>query len=213
MPSLTDLLRAAPKQLLASAGLLPLSAAAAPEDYRLVRTTADCRTYMGPQTDDGATPVRIECRWDGVQPEAIEAMFDRFDRYHVFVWALSGSRIEREEPARSLVWQRHEVPGTAPRETLVWLTAEDNGQGSTRYTWSSATEEPLVLSDGAIRAERNDGLWDIIPDADGVDVVLELTYSPGGLVPDWLVKWCQTLGADRMMADIRAIAAAGGAVD
>ncbi len=209
MPSLTDVFR--PRQLLASVGLIPLSAQAAPGDYQLMRTTEDCRTYMGPRDQDGVTPVRIECRWDGIDPVAIEAMFDRFDSYHVFVWALSDSRIERLEPDRALIWQRHEVPGTAPRETLVWLTVEDNGAGSRCYTWTTATEEHLTLSSAyAVRAPRNDGVWNIFPDEDGVYVVLELAYDPGGMVPDWLVKWCQTLGADRMMAEIRAIAAEGG---
>ncbi|MFT5682965.1 MAG: hypothetical protein ACI8RZ_003889 [Myxococcota bacterium] len=209
MPSFTDLLR--PRQLLASIGLIPMSVQAAPGEFQLVRTTEDCRTYMGPQDADGVTPVRIECRWDGVDKTAIEAMFDQLGQYHVFVWALGDSRIERVDPERTLVWQRHEVPGTAPRETLVWLTAADNGVGSRSYTWTTATEEHFTLSSAyAVRAPRNDGMWNIIPDEAGVDVVLELSYDPGGMVPDWLVKWCQTLGADRMMAEIRAIAAAGG---
>ena len=202
MPSLSQ-------RLLASIGLLPLSAQAAPGEFELVRTTEDCQTYMGPRDDDGVTPVRIECRWDDVTPESIEAMFDQFAHYHVFVWALSDSRIHRTEPDRALVWQRHEVPGTAPRETLVWLRSEANSFGSKRYTWASANDEPLELSLFATRAPKNNGMWDIIPRAGGVDVVLELSYDPGGLVPDWLVKWCQTLGADRMMADIRTMAVTG----
>ncbi|MDG1481426.1 MAG: hypothetical protein P8R54_17660 [Myxococcota bacterium] len=208
MASLSDVLR--PRQLLASIGLLPLSAQAAPGEFQLVRTTEDCQTYMGARDADGVTPVRIECRWDGIEKASVEAMFDQFDRYHEFVWALGDSRIERTEPNRALVWQRHEVPGTAPRETLVWLLAEDNGFGSRRYTWTTAPEEELTLSASAVRAPRNDGMWNIIPGDSGVDVVLELSYDPGGMVPDWLVKWCQTLGADRMMSEIQGIAASGG---
>jgi len=78
-------------------------------------------------------------------------------------WPLSDTRVERVESNRSLVFQRHEVPGTAPRETLVWLTAEANSAGSICYTWTTAAEEPLTLSDDALRAPRNDGLWEIVP--------------------------------------------------
>ena len=110
--------------------------------------------------------------------------------------------------------QRQVVPGTAPRESLVWLAAAPNASGSMTYTWTTAADEPLDLPDGAVRAPRNDGRWEIHPRADGgVDVVFEIVYSPGGWVPDWLVRWCQTLGADRMMNEIRLFAQQPGATD
>ena len=183
------------------------------DEYRLVRSTKGCQTYMGPRDVDGVTPIRISCQWQGIDPSSIEAMFDQFGRYHTFVWALSDSRIERTTPGRTLVWQRHEVTGTAPRETLVWLTAASNDAGSRCYTWTTAADEELVLSKGALRAPRNDGRWNIIPTDDGVEVFLELAYDPGGMVPDWLVRWCQTLGADRMMGEIRALASPGEPLD
>lgn len=156
---------------------------------------------------DDARAVCIRCTWPDVSAAALETLFDRFDDYQRFVWAMTDSSIRRQEEDRALVWQRQTVPGTAPREMLVWLSATANASGSKTYTWTTAENEPMTTPSGVVRALRNDGRWEIHPRTEGgVEVVFEILYSPGGWVPDWLVRWCQTLGASRMMNEIRTIA-------
>lgn len=165
-----------------------------------------CKSRISDADADGVRSVRITCSWPEISPESVEALFDRYDGYHRFVWALSATSVRRTEGERVLVWQLQEVAGSAPRESLVWIQGVDNVHGSRTYTWRTAADEPLALTPGSVRATRNDGRWEIIPAAQGIDVVFEIAYSPGGWVPDWLVRWCQTLGAELMMNEIRQLA-------
>jgi len=188
------------------ASVLPFVASLLGSPAHAEAATDRCQSSVGAPDAAGVRPVQITCRWPDVSAAALEAMFDQYDGYHRFVWALADSEVRQADGHRALVWQRQEVPGAAPRESLVWLEGQPNDSGSRTYTWTTAASEPLDLSAHAVRALRNDGRWEIVARDKGVDVVFEICYSPGGWVPDWLVRWCQTLGAEKMMDEIRQFA-------
>ena len=181
-------------------------AVAAPADFHVVMEKEDCTFYMGAREADGVTPVQVECRWSDVEKESLDALLRRVDTYHDIVWAIEDSRVVRVEGERSLVWQRHHVPGTAAREAMVWMAVQPTAAGGTRYAWTTA-DEAFTSGRGTIQAPRNDGFWEVTPTADGVEVILQGSYDPGGWVPDWLVRWCQTVGAERVMNDLHERAA------
>ena len=170
-------------------------------------TRGDCTYFMGERESDGVTPLRVECVWDHIDPDKIDALFGQVAGYDAFIWAIEDTRQVSVDGARSLVWQRHSVPGTAPREVQLWMETQPTEAGGMRYSWTTAGT-PFSLGKGAIRAPRNDGYWEVSVGEAGIEVVLQASYNPGGWVPDWLVRWCQTIGAERMMNDIQSLAAA-----
>jgi len=187
-------------------------AAAAPSDYEPVMERDDCVFYMGPQEADGVTPVMVECNWSDRDAHEMDALLSQMNNYHEIVWAIEDTRMVRAEGARSLVWQRHVVKGTAPREVMIWMETAPTAAGGTRYSWTTADED-FELSRGAVLAARNDGYWEVNPTVEGVEVVLHGCYDPGGWVPDVLVRWCQTFGADRLMKDAHALTDAPAVAD
>ena len=191
-----------------------LALATANADFQPVMQRDDCVFSMSQREADGVTPVRVECRWSDRDAPELDTLLSQVGSYHEIVWAIEDSRVVDTRGDRSLVWQRHVVKGTAPREVMVWMEAKPTIAGGTRYSWTTADVD-FDLSRGAVEAPRNDGYWEVTPTVDGVEVVLQGSYDPGGWVPDWLVRWCQTFGADRLMKDVRALTvpAAGAVVD
>jgi hypothetical protein len=133
-----------------------------------------------------------------------DRLFSDFARYDQLIDAIVTSRVVRVEGARTLVHQVQHTRGISTREVLLWMqrTPVDAGW---RFTWTTASQEPLDLPRGHVRAPRNDGAWEARPHPEGgLEVVHDIAYDPGGSVPGWVVRAAQTGGLAGVMGDVRA---------
>lgn len=191
--------------------MLGCLAAAWGSDFVPVREDAGCTIAMRPETHPEGAAMRAECRWPEVDAHRLVAMLAAYERYPDFVFPVTEARVVRTEPDRSLVYQRQSMIAIADREVLLWMARTDLERGGARFSWSAATEEPLVLRPGAVRTPRNTGFWQVEPDLNGgASVVHEVALDAGGSIPRWIVELVRYRSFARIMADVRAAAAASG---
>lgn len=186
--------------------LVTLGAAAAPEGYTVTESSHGCETAVGPTRDGKIADVYVACRWSDVDAEDLVARLSEFDRWGEFLWFLEDVEIITEDDGRQLVRQTQRARGVAPREDLLWMTKENEGD-TWRFSWSSATELPLPVPEGAIRPDRNEGYW-AVTRLEGGDVLVEqqVSYDPAGKVPKWMVRFVQNRGAAKVVRELRALA-------
>jgi hypothetical protein len=191
---------------------LALAASADVGGFEPVREAAGCEISMRPESSVEGAAMRAECRWPEVDPARLVAMLSAYDRYSDFVYPISEARVVRVAPdGRALVWQRQSMFGIADREVLLWMWREDRPDGSVRFSWTTASEEPLRMRPGSVRTPRNEGYWQVGRDpSGGATVVHEVALDAGGSVPRWLVALVRTRGFAKIMEDVRAAADAPG---
>lgn len=185
--------------------LWALSAARAADDgFALVREAYGCAIRMRPEEHPSGAAMRAECLWPDVDPARLVGVIGAYERYAEFVSPVSLSRIERQEGARTLVYQRQHMMGIADREVLLWMTRQDEPGGRVRVSWTTAAEEPLALQPGSVRTPKNVGYWEVIPEpTGGARVVHEIQLDAGGSIPRWLVSLVRSRGFARIMQDVR----------
>lgn len=186
--------------------VLLTAALAAPAGFELVGEGAGCRLYRGP-ADGGLAPARAECHWPEVAPTALEGLLARYDRYDELIPPVTRSVVVRTEGGRALVHQVAHTRGLAPREVLLWMERASS-DGTARFRWTTAADQPLDLPPRHVRAPRNEGWWEVAAHPrGGAQVVHQVTYDPGGAVPAWLVRWAQVGGLREIMENVRGLAA------
>lgn len=149
--------------------------------------------------------MRAVCDWPQVEPAALAGLLSQYERYSEYVYPIDLARIERVEGKRSLVYQRQVIFGIADREVLLWIHRESAADTS-RFVWTTASEEPLDLASGAVRTPRNEGSWSVGPaEGGGSKVVHEIAMDAGGSIPRWLIEMVRTRAFARIMADVRAL--------
>lgn len=174
-----------------------------------VRDAEGCSIAMRPESDPEGAAMRADCVWPEVRFAHIEAMLDAYERYSEWVFPVAVAEVRRREAERALVYQRQEIFGLADREVLLWMKRDTRADGM-RVSWTTADGEPLTLQPGAIRTPRNIGYWDVTARPDGgVAVIHEVALDAGGSVPRWIVNLVRTRAFAKVMADVRAAAAAG----
>lgn len=185
--------------------LLALAAAAPPEGYVEEKQAEGCVLYKGPAERDGVQPMRAECHWPKVRPEALAEALSDYEAYDELIFAITDSRvIQRDEDGSALVHQVQVTKGIAPREVVLRMRTEVRDD-ATRVSWKSETVK-MELVTGHVVAPRNDGAWEVGPHPEGGSrVVHEIAYDPGGNVPGWVVRWFQVGGMLQVMKEVRAV--------
>jgi hypothetical protein len=187
--------------------ILSAALAAAADSYVPVRTSAGCAISHRPDTHPDGPAMRAVCHWPEVPPAAFASAVQEYERYPELVFAIRVARVERREPDRALVFQRQQVAGLAPREVLVWMAAHSDPDGFTTVTWTTANEEPLTVTPGAVRMAKNEGYWRIGPHPrGGAWVEHEIAAEGGGSVPLWIVDLARSWAYIRILADSRSFA-------
>jgi len=184
--------------------LLLLSAAlAAPPGYKVTKTTNDCELMLGPAEADGVVPMRAECHWPEIPPDAFHAAVGNF-AIHGELWStVPVCEVVRTEGGRTLTHQVHQSNGISDRELMLWLETVEV-EGGYRHQWTRAVDEPLEPAKGNVAAARDDGYCEGVAHPDGgTQVNYQLSYDPGGKVPGFLVRWFQTSGLAGIMEDLR----------
>jgi hypothetical protein len=191
--------------LLLSAGL---AAPEPPAGFVFVREAAGCSISMRDESHPQGVAMRAECSWPEVEAKAFGVMIQAYERYPEFVFPVTLARVERQEPQRTLVYQRQHVLGIADREVLLWMTREALPEGGVRVSWMTAPEEPLQIGPGTVRTPKNTGYWEVVPEpTGGSKVVHQIEMDAGGSVPRWLINLVRTSGFARLMGHIRVYAA------
>jgi hypothetical protein len=186
--------------------LLPLAGVAHAEGdgFEPVRESDGCRIAMRPEAHPHGAAMRAVCHWPEVPPSGLVGLISAYERYPDFVFPIAEVQVRRRDEDRALVYQRQRVFGIADREVLLWMRQERAADG-TRVSWTTASEEPLDLSPGAIRTPRNVGFWEVAADpGGGARVVHEIALDAGGSVPRWIVALVRTRSFARIMSDVRA---------
>lgn len=186
--------------------LTTLALATPPDGYAEVKKGSDCTIYKGPADDDGVNPMIAECHWAEVDPDGLIGKLSDYGAFDDLIFGVERSEVERVEGDRSLVHQVQSTKGIATREVLIWMSTSV-GERATTIAWRTASDEDLVVSDGNVRAPRNDGAWEVGPHPDGgARIVHRIAYDPGGNVPGWVVRWFQVGGMLQVMTEVRAAA-------
>lgn len=191
--------------------LLWLVASAGADDrgFEPVREDAGCRIAMRPESHPERAAMRADCVWPEVDAAALVARLADYPAYPELVFPIDEARVVREEPGRTLIWQRQSMIGIADREVLLWMRREER-DGGVAFAWQTAAEEPLTLAPGAVRVPRNEGYWWVGPHpGGGVAVVHEIAMDAGGAIPKWVVNLVRSRGFARVMSDVRTLAAGG----
>lgn len=185
---------------------LSLAVAEPPAGYAEVKRADDCVLYKGPAEVDGTEPMVAECHWRDVEPERLIARLGDYGSYGTLIPGVVSSVVVRSEETRSLVHQVQATKGIATREVLIWMVTEPL-EGGARVAWSTAPDQALDLPEGHVRADRNDGAWEVTAHPGGGSAVVHrIAYDPGGSVPGWVVRWFQVGGLMDVMTHVREVA-------
>lgn len=151
--------------------------------------------------------MRAVCLWPDVDANRFGSVLRAYERFPDFVFPVATAKILRKEGEKSLVYQRQRVPGIADREVLLWMSDKTDPEGTLRVSWTTAGEEPLLLTPGAVRTPKNNGFWEIaaVPGG-GSRVTHEIEMDAGGSVPRWLVSLVRSTGFARLMQQVRTFA-------
>lgn len=168
-------------------------------------SASGCVVTTGPDVVPGVPSLHARCTWPDASLEAVRAHLAAVDEHNRFVWSIAEDHVVETQSGRTLVHQRHVVPGARPREVQVWAWLEELEHGGLRVAWL-ADQRDFELSPGAVRADRAEGEWRVRQrPAGGVEVELDLVYAPGGAVPAFVVRWAQSWGAARVLSDLRSL--------
>ena len=192
---------------------LALDAAADDSGFEPVRESGGCAIAMRAEDHPEGAAMRAVCRWPEIEAPALVEMLSRYERYPDFVYPVTEAKVVRTEAdGRTLVYQRQSMFGIADREVLLWMWREEPAEHTVRFTWTTASEEPLTMREGSVRTPKNVGYWQVTADpGGGSTVVHEIALDAGGSVPRWLVSLVRTRGFARVMLEVRAVAAGAGA--
>ena len=177
---------------------------ATPPGYTVTEEDVEgCTLSLGQEDDQGDRPMRAECLWPDVSLATFNTRMADWAGHAAIFSTVAESEVLREESGRALVRQRHTTRGISDREILLWMKHE-KVDGYDRYSWTRAREEKLEPGDGTVAGERSDGYWQARAEGEGVRVVHELTYDPGGSVPGFIVRWFQTSGLEKTVEEAHA---------
>lgn len=176
-----------------TAALLIAAGLSTPAGFEPLNHDDDCR-YLVAQQANGWPTLRAECLWPGVQPAALETLLGDLSGYARHFSTISASEIVGPLGAATAVHHVHTAPLMADREAVLLFWSEPAGTG-TAFRWTLAPGQPEVAS-GRVQLVLDTGHWTVAPNPSGPGslVVSELTYDPGGRVPNGVVHWFQQAG-------------------
>ena len=167
-----------------------------------------CRFYQSAKLPDRVAVMKAECEWSDVEFDILHGLLHDIESYEDYFDIIRSSDILQSVDKVVLVHQVQKVRGLKVREILQWMTKEDFGGDSSRFSWNTAHEVPFEVSKGHVRAVCNDGSWLIERLDDGtVRATYELAYDPGGSIPSWVVSRLQLRTFRRTVVQLHDLAA------
>jgi hypothetical protein len=152
---------------------------------------------------------RGECVWS-LAPESVAAVLVDPNRNRS---SMLKSRQELKD-GRVVNVQRTGWPFEDRQSTLVFSDEPQPDGGIIRRYHLAPAQAPLA--DGAVQVRVDQGSWVVARDPNGVRVVLEMTYEPGGNLPTSIVQSMSpkyiARGLDELRVNTEKLARAGGAL-
>lgn len=186
--------------LLVSAGL------ALPVGFTTVDEDAHCR-YRVAEHGEGSWPtLRAECLWESVEPTTLERLLGDWGSYADLFSTVARSTVVGRLGRGTAVHHVHTAPLMVDREATLLFWDEPVGTGRA-FRWTLAPGQPAPER-GRVQLAQDTGHWTVAPSPTGRGSLLisELTYDPGGRVPDSLVVWFQQLGVPVFVEELRVAA-------
>ncbi len=172
-----------------------------PPTFEALHEEGGCAYARSAPQADGFPVLRAECRWPDVPAVAVHALLGDWGR-HEAIWSMVASSVVVEDrEADALVVHVHTAPLMTDREILLRMWAEDV-DGGRIYRWARAYPQPAP-AEGRVGVERDDGMYAITADGQGVHLISTLHYDPGGVIPTSLVAWFQVLGMPRFLDELK----------
>lgn len=186
--------------MLAFALLMSPLALAVPKGYTEIKTTGGCTYFLGPEKPSGYAAVRAECHWDDVTAAELDALLSKHADHDHYFSAVSASEVLGTEGDQVKVFQVHTAPGISDREASLLYKRSVSGESITHSWQLGPTQVPP--KEGRVTCAMDTGLWTLTPaPSGGAEVVYELAYEPGGSVPTFVVRWCQSVGVVSIVED------------
>ncbi len=173
-------------------------------DFEPLHAEGGCAYARTAPQSDGFPILRAECHWPDVAPERLHAVLGDWAG-HQEIWSMvASSTVVGEVEGGSLVVHVHQAPAMVDREITLRMWTEQVPGGQV-YRWSRAVPQPAPL-EGRVGVVRDDGMYTVVSEGDGVHLVTTLHYDPGGSIPVALVRWFQVLGLPTFLEELRAAA-------
>lgn len=190
--------------------MIVLMATAALASWTEIRQADGCTFFRGPQVAQGPQRVRVECTWDDVTAESLDAHLSQQDHYAAFIDALRHEEVvatpaSLTSPVAGAVRIRQVAgaPFFPERESLVWAWQETQGSKAL-YRWSSHGAGVPVTN--RVVVPENEGFWAVTPTDSGVFAEFELSYDPGGYIPTCVVRRFQQMDLMTTLDTLHALA-------
>lgn len=182
--------------------LIALTLAADSEGWQLAGRgdTFQARWFTRPTAGTPVHELKATGRFE-LPPEALLAVLLDFDGYVKTMPSTAASKVVlRESDSVAWVYLRYELPFIAPRESVVRMRLEREGE-VTRLSWAlgGPREDLVPATPGVIRVDVNEGSWTLEPRDDGraTHVTYRLLSAPGGDVPVSFVNRVNGAGVPR----------------
>lgn len=176
---------------------LVVSATALADERKEVAKRADCVITVGDRV--GATDLVIaDCQWPIAASTIIPVVKDAGIHDDI-----NSSVVSSVKVSDLLFHQVHQASGISDREVTLKFTITTLTDG-VKVAWTKApTQQPMTDEDN-VRAEQDDGYWEVHDNGDGTSQVLYgLRYDPGGRVPSWVVRAFQKGGIADIVEEMR----------
>ncbi len=177
-----------------------------PPHFEPLHCEGGCSFARSSPQADGFPILRAECLWPELAPEQLHRLLGGWGG-HQAIWSMvQSSRIVEEHEDGALVVHVHTAPMMVDREILLRMWSEEVDGGRV-FRWTRAEPQPAP-QEGRVGVERDDGVYTVLREGEGVRLISTLHYDPGGSIPDALVRWFQVLGMPRFLEELRVAAGA-----
>ncbi|HSI06505.1 MAG: SRPBCC family protein [Myxococcota bacterium] len=158
--------------------------------------------------DNDATGLReIKARmFVDVTPERVWSVLADVEKHPSFIPHLLESRVvDREEAGAVFLYQRISPPLVDDRDYTVRVINDVDAEHATyKQTWTTANHRGPSACD-AVRLKRVDGSWVVEPGPKGGAWINYWVHTtPGGSIPNWVVKAANRKGIPELMLAVKA---------
>lgn len=177
---------------------------AAPSGYKPTKVEDGCQFSVGPIASDGVAPVQADCHWADVTADQVIAAVSDWSAHAKYFASVDKVTILDRGGDRVLMHQVHVASGISNREATLIGTKEVRGS-AVRFMWTMKNAPQQEITEGNVRAGRDDGYWEISAHPEGgARVTYHLEYDPAGSVPSFLVRAFQTGGLVTLVGEMHA---------
>ncbi len=181
--------------------LMLASLLAAPPGYLHLRRAGDCDFFQGPRDDSGAVVFRAECSWADLQLEETDRVLRAWQDHDRVFSTVASAELDGSCARGARVLHVHRAPLLADRQVRLCMWVEE-GRDGYAYRWTPDPQQPPLQED-RVQVLADEGFWQLRLQPQGLEVVSQMRYHPGGKVPMALVRWFQSLGLARFVEELR----------